>query len=283
MSEVVGNPNFWREHVHEQDISHVLADRRSVFNGGIHAQKYRFAAKDGDYRWLQDECQLIRDEDGEPSQVVGCWIDITGQMGFESYLSIVAEGAKSLFGEDLVTFREVMSNHTPYVRAHMDNVARYSVLIARELGLSQGDVKKIKRAAELHDIGKIIIPAHVLRKPGKLTLTEMSLVQTHSEVGEKIVRRMGGGDAVCRIIRQHHERIDGSGYPDGVKGGDIHHGAKIVGVSDVVDAMLSERCYKPSITVEEVMEEIDKYAGQLYDSDVVRACRKLYERKKLCA
>ncbi|MEA2015208.1 MAG: HD domain-containing protein, partial [Actinomycetota bacterium] len=155
-----------------------------------------------------------------------------------------------------------------------------SVEIGKELKLSKEKIKLIEIAARLHDIGKINIPPSILSKPGRLSDIEFNIVKTHARVGYDIIKRIDFQFPVADIILQHHERIDGSGYPQGLKGKDIMIEAKVIGVADVVEAMSSHRPYRPSLGIKAAINEITKNKGKLYDPKVVNACLKIIKSRK---
>jgi len=132
----------------------------------------------------------------------------------------------------------------------------------------------------IHDIGKINVPASILARPGKVSEIEFDMIKTHSQVGYDIIKRIEFPWPIADIILQHHERIDGSGYPKGLKGKDIKFEAKILAVADVVEAMASHRPYRPALGVDKALEEIKQGKGKLYDPEVADACVRLFEKEK---
>jgi HD-GYP domain-containing protein (c-di-GMP phosphodiesterase class II) len=170
----------------------------------------------------------------------------------------------------------------PYTSEHQKRVAAISTLIAHYLGLSQDQIEGIYVAGRLHDIGKIKIPSEVLNKPGALREYEFELIKTHSGFSEQILGCIDFPWPVAKMARQHHERLDGSGYPDGIEGNQIGIGAKIIAVADVLEAMVSHRPYRPALGLESALDELTSKAGTLYDQQVVAMCISLYEAKKLC-
>jgi putative nucleotidyltransferase with HDIG domain len=160
-------------------------------------------------------------------------------------------------------------------------VALLAVAISRELGLEEEKIEAINTAAQIHDIGKINLPASVLTRPGRLSKIEYDMVKTHSRLGYEMISHIEFPEPVADIILQHHERIDGSGYPQGIKGDEIIPEAKILAVADVVEAMVSHRPYRPAFGVGEAIKEIKKGKGKLYDRRVVNACIKLIKNKKI--
>jgi PAS domain S-box-containing protein/putative nucleotidyltransferase with HDIG domain len=176
----------------------------------------------------------------------------------------------------IFTMAKILELRDPYTAGHQQRVARLACAIAREMGLSEEQVDGIFMAALIHDIGKIYVPAEILNRPAKLNETEMDLVKTHPSIGYDIVKEIDFAQPVDRIIAQHHERIDGSGYPDGINSGDIILEARILAVADVVEAMASHRPYRPALSIDDALGEIDKYRDNLYDTRVVDACLKIF-------
>jgi len=174
---------------------------------------------------------------------------------------------------------KIVDARDPYTSDHQSRVTQLSVGIALELGLSQEKVKGIKIASLIHDIGKIGIPTEILSKPTKLSEAEFSLIKEHPQIGYNILKSINFLYPVAQIVLQHHERIDGSGYPNHLKGDEILLEAKIIGVADVVEAMSSHRPYRPALGIDAALQEITKNRGILYDPKVVDACIKLFREK----
>jgi putative nucleotidyltransferase with HDIG domain len=159
----------------------------------------------------------------------------------------------------------------PYTKGHSVRVMRYAEGIARHLQLEETVIRMIKDAAILHDIGKIGVRDDILLKPGKLTEEEFKEIRKHPEISDSIVRSISSLQEVAVIVRQHHERHDGKGYPDGLKGEQIHIGARIMAVADSYDAMTSNRPYRGALVSEEALDEVRKEAGAQFDSNCVAA------------
>jgi putative nucleotidyltransferase with HDIG domain len=164
----------------------------------------------------------------------------------------------------------------PYTSGHQHRVARLACDIAQEMGLSDDQVTGTFVAGILHDIGKIRIPAEILAKPDGLNEFEFGLLQTHSQIGHDILTRIDFPWPIAQIVLQHHERMNGSGYPSGASGEDIRVEAKILGVADVVEAMSSHRPYRAALGLEHALEEISRNKGVLYDSAVADACLNVF-------
>ncbi len=168
----------------------------------------------------------------------------------------------------------------PFTLGHQERVAELVQKIAEELGLSQEEKRVLNIASSIHDLGKIAVPTEILSKTGSLSIIEMKLVQSHSQTGYEILKDYKFPWPIARIILQHHERIDGSGYPNGLKGADTMMEAKIIAVADVVEAMLSHRPYRSALSIKQALEEISKNSGILYEENIVRAIISLFENKK---
>jgi PAS domain S-box-containing protein/putative nucleotidyltransferase with HDIG domain len=167
----------------------------------------------------------------------------------------------------------------PYTAGHQRRVSRLSVAIAREMGLPERQVEGIRMAGDIHDIGKIYVPAEILSKPGKLTDIEFTIIKTHPQVGYDILKNIEFPWPIADIVVQHHERLDGKGYPAGLKGDAILLEARIIIVADVVEAMSSHRPYRPAHGIEKALEEISRNRGTIYDAAVVDACLRLFKEK----
>jgi len=168
----------------------------------------------------------------------------------------------------------------PHTAGHQKRVAELASMIAKELGLSEEQVNVVYFASIIHDIGKIHIPAEILTKPGRLSEIELSLIRSHTKFGYEILKDIEFPWPIAQIVYQHHEKMDGSGYPVGLSGNDIIFEARIVLVADVVEAISNYRPYRPALGVEVALNEISKNKGILYDPDVVKACLKVFRKKK---
>ncbi len=158
----------------------------------------------------------------------------------------------------------------PHTHGHSARVAEYSIAIARQLKMSAADVEMMQAAAYLHDVGKIGIPGAILTKPGKLTAEEFEVIKTHPEISARILSPVNFHGEVISIVRHHHERIDGSGYPDRVKGSSIPVPARILAVADAYDAMISARPYRPPMDTESAKAELIRCSGTQFDKNIVK-------------
>lgn len=168
-----------------------------------------------------------------------------------------------------------------YTCGHSERVANLSLLLAKTMGVSADEQMKIHIGAHLHDIGKIGIPDDILNKQGRLTPEEFAQMRKHPVIGDSIVGHIQAFREIADIVRYHHERFDGKGYPDGLAGEEIPLAARIVAVADSFDAMTTVRTYRQAVTLEEALEEIDRCRGTQFDPGVVDALQQLAADKKL--
>jgi putative nucleotidyltransferase with HDIG domain len=166
----------------------------------------------------------------------------------------------------------------PYTDGHQKRVALLATAIAEEMGLPADRVTGIRVGGLIHDIGKIHIPTEILSKPGKLTPLELDIIKTHSEAGFDILKQTRFPWPIDQMILQHHEKLDGSGYPTGLKGEEILLEARIITVADVIEAMSSHRPYRPALGIEAALEEIRRHRGVLYDEKVVDSCLRVMDK-----
>jgi len=176
------------------------------------------------------------------------------------------------------TLSKIIETRDPYTAGHEDQVAKIACRIAREMKLPDDQISFIHIAATLHDIGKISVPSEILTKPSVLSNLEREIIKTHCKVANDVLKNIDFPYPVAEIIYQHHERMDGSGYPRGLKGNEIAMEARIIGVADVIDAMASYRPYRPALGVQAAIDEIVKNKGVMYDPEVVDACLNVYKR-----
>lgn len=172
---------------------------------------------------------------------------------------------------------QVVEYRDPYTAGHQRRVGNCSAKIAEWMGLSKDIVESVRIMGYIHDIGKIVVPSEILSKPGKLTLPEFLLLQSHSLAGYEMLSDVNLPPMIAEAIYQHHERIDGSGYPRKLKGDQISLQAHILMIADVVEAMTSHRPYRPSLGLDVALTEIESNAGVLYDKAVAKACLELFK------
>jgi PAS domain S-box-containing protein/putative nucleotidyltransferase with HDIG domain len=211
--------------------------------------------------------------------ILGVAVDVTARKKAEDQEKLSFEKIENLLRETINALTFAVEMRDEYTAGHQRRVAQLAEAIALELGVSQDVLDGVVMAAVVHDIGKLKVPSDILTKPGKLSDIEFSLIKTHPKTGYDILCSISFPWPVADIVLQHHERIDGSSYPNGLKGDEILYEAKIIMVADAMEAMASHRPYRPSLGVPFALSELQKYKGKYYDSEVVDVCVELFENK----
>jgi PAS domain S-box-containing protein len=235
--------------------------------------------KDGSTLDIQLSIAIVKDKNGRPACIMVSLIDITERKRTEKKLQNTMESLRRAMGATIQAIAFTVETRDPYTAGHQKRVSNLARAIAKEMDLSDATIDGIRMVGAIHDIGKISVPAEILSKPGKLSETEFSLIKTHSQIGYDILKDIEFPWPIAHIILQHHERLDGSGYPRGLKGEDIPLEARILAVADVVEAMASHRPYRPALGLDAALEEISQNKGLLYDKDVTEVCWKLFREK----
>jgi len=234
---------------------------------------------DGTIRYLESGLFFIRDERGKPIGIQGLSRDITKRKQAEEKLKETLDRLRRAIDTTFQVMVAAVEARDPYTAGHQIRVAYIAEAIAAEMGLSQDQIDGIHIAGTIHDIGKLSIPAEILSKPAKLSGIEFTLVKEHSREGYKILKDVESPWPLAEIVYQHHERMDGSGYPRNLKGNAILLEARILGVADEVEAMATHRPYRPGLGIDAALQDIENNRGILYDADVVDACLRLFREK----
>jgi PAS domain S-box-containing protein/putative nucleotidyltransferase with HDIG domain len=240
--------------------------------------EFRYVRKSGEIRWVAEQVVPIIYR-GERA-TLGSFIDIHERRQIESEIKESYKKLQRTMEGAIEAIATIAETRDPYTAGHQRRVAQLASTIAREMKLPEEQVSKIRIAGLLHDIGKVAVPSELLSKPGKLSETEFDLIKTHPQLGKEILKTMELPWVICPIVLQHHERLDGSGYPRGLTGDEISLEARILAVADVVEAMASHRPYRPSLGIDAALEEISKNKGKLYDVEVVDVCLMLFREKE---
>ncbi len=213
----------------------------------------------------------VRWKGGEVEYIGESLRDLTPMYERQNWLEEALSGLIRVLGR-------VVEARDPYTAGHQRRVGQLAVGILREMGEGKSQEWVVRLAGEVHDVGKIAIPVEILCKPGGLVEEEYRLVQRHPEVGAEILEEIVLGEPIGDVIRQHHENVDGSGYPRGLKGEEILLEARILRVADTVEAMSFRRPYREAIGVEKAMKEIEDGKGRYYDKEVVEACKRVFKQ-----
>jgi PAS domain S-box-containing protein len=232
--------------------------------------------KDGTTVWVETKASFIRDENHRPVGIMGVTRDIAERKRAEDELQQTIESLRKSVSTTIQILVSAAGARDPYTTGHQMDLAK---AIATEMGLCQEKIDAISIVGPIHDIGKLSIPAEILSKPTKLTELEYSLIKEHALSGYEMLKDVESPLPMAEIVYQHHERMDGSGYPRKLKGDEILMEARIMAVADVVEAMASHRPYRPALGIEAALEEIEKNKGILYDNAAADACLGLFRQK----
>ena len=242
-------------------------------------RELEFYHKDGSTRWMDVVISGIRNEQGVLTGIHGVARDVTERKHAEENLRRTLESLRKAVGATIQVMVSAVEARDPYTAGHQVRSADLAGAIATEMELPPEKIDGIRMAGAIHDIGKLSVPAEILTKPTRLTDLEHSLVKEHAKRGYEMLKNVESMWPLAQIVYQHHERMDGSGYPQGLKGEDIILEARIMAVADVVESMASHRPYRASLGLEEALREIEKNKKILYDEAVVSACLRLFREK----
>ncbi|MCX5832170.1 MAG: PAS domain S-box protein [Deltaproteobacteria bacterium] len=240
------------------------------------AQVYR---TDGSTIWTSASTRAMNDAAGNISRLEGTAVDITYRKRAEEELQRTVENLRRAVQTTIRVMVSAVETRDPYTAGHQVRSANLARAIAMEMGLPQEKIAAIRMAGSIHDIGKLSIPAEILSKPTKLSEIEFSLIKEHARRGFEMLKDVESPWPLAEIVFQHHERMDGSGYPRNLKGDEICMEARILTVADVVEAMASHRPYRPGLGIDAALEEIEKNRDIFYDSAVADACLRLFREK----
>lgn len=220
--------------------------------------------------------QLINGLGEMRQQIANLGISETKRRRTEEQLKQSYERLRRLLEETANALASTVEVRDPYTAGHQRRATELACAIAGKIGFSKEQINGVRIATFIHDIGKIYVPVEILTMPRQLTDIEYSLIKTHPQVGYDVLKEVEFPWPVAQVVFQHHERINGSGYPQGLSGKDIFLEARIAGVADVVEAMASHRPYRPAPGIDKALEKITQEKGILYDFQVVDACLKVF-------
>ncbi len=253
-------------------------NNRKAFAGETVAEEVSYELK-GEQKHFYNVISPIRDAE-QILGIMGINVDISKRKQAEEKLKQNTQKLRKLIEEIIHAVEHTVEMRDSATAGHQRRVTELAAAIAREMCLPEEQIDGLCMASAIHDIGKINIPVSVLNKPCKLSEVEFGLVKTHSQIGYDIFKAIEFPQPVAQIILQHHERLDGSGYPAGLSGEDILLEARILGVADVVEAMCSRRIHRPTPGIDKALAEVSQHKGLLYDAKVVDSALKLFREKK---
>jgi PAS domain S-box-containing protein len=265
--------------IHPDDRAKSISQHRRMLNGEQDAQRTDFCilTRNGEKRWA-DVNSVAISWDGKAA-TLNFATDITDRKLAEKELQRTLESLRNAVGATIQVMVSAVEIRDPYTAGHQIRSANLARAIATEMGLPQEKIDGIRMVGSIHDIGKLSIPAEILSKPTKLSEIEFSLIKEHSYRGYEILKDVESPWPLAQIVYQHHERMNGSGYPRNLKGDEILMEARILAVADVVESMASHRPYRPALGIDAALEEIEKNNGTLYDNTVADACLRLFREK----
>ncbi len=267
-------------HLYENPEERRKVDRKLLANGFIKNEETRFLRRDGTVFVGSVSAVAVSDSNGQVRYYDGIIEDVTER-----------KRAKETLEQSVTRLRRAMDGiiqamiiaaelRDPYTAGHQRRVTQLACAIAHEMGLPEERVEGLRMAGLIHDVGKMHVPAEILSRPRRLSSLEFGLIRAHPEVGHEILKSIEFPWPIADIIAQHHERMDGSGYPHGLVSEDTLVEARILAVADVVEAMSSHRPYRPALGTEAALEEIATHQGILYDPEIVEACLRLFRANR---
>jgi PAS domain S-box-containing protein len=270
-----------RQYTDKETAKKVFKAFNKVYKTGESLKRldWQIIRKDGTKRYVEISILLQKDSSGKPMGFRGIVRDITERKNMEDKLQRTLESLSKAYDSTLQVMVSAVEVRDPYTALHQIRSADIARDIAKEMGLDQEKIDGIRMAGAIHDIGKLSIPPEILTKPAKLTGVEFALIKEHSRSGYEILKNVESTWPLAQIVHQHHERMNGSGYPRNLKGDEIFLEARVLAVADVVAAMVSHRFHRPSLGIEAALEEIEKNKGTFYDGAVVDACLRLFREK----
>jgi PAS domain S-box-containing protein/putative nucleotidyltransferase with HDIG domain len=279
-AQAVGKTDF--DFFAEDHARPAFLDEQEILKTGrpLVDQEEKETWPNGQVAWVSTTKVLLRDKQGQIIGTFGISRDITKRVRAEEGLHETLRLLRQAITSTIQVVGLTVEARDPYTAGHQQRTTILAEAIAREMGLPSEKIEGLHMAGLVHDVGKISIPAEILSKPTKLTPGEYALVKTHARRGYEILKDVEFPWPLAEIVLEHHERMDGSGYPRGLTGDEILMEARILSVSDTVEAMVSDRPYRPAQGVQAALAEVEKNKGIFYDVDVAETCLKLFREKR---
>lgn len=256
--------------IHPDDLKSSLPKINEFYYGhtNTYENEFRFRHKEGHYVWVLSQAKIYSRENDRPKLIIGTHINIDDQKKS-------VEKLRKLTMSIISAFSMVIELKDRYTKHHLESTAEIAVKIGKKIGMTYEEQEQLWMAGHLHDLGKVQIPIEILNKEGRLTKEEYEVIKTHSLYGYEILKEFDFGFPLADIVAQHHERLDGSGYPKGLKGDEIHYMAKIIAVADVLDALQSDRSYRSKMSKDEIITILKAGAGIHFEPELVKVCCEL--------
>lgn len=268
--------------IHPADLSAVrdgvtqaLADPEAL---DFSLPAYRVIGKNGTVKWVRHHNHVRRGENGRATHLEAVIEDVTSLMKADERLRRTLDSLRKGLNATVEAIATMGELRDPYTAGHQKKVAGLAKAIGMEMRLPERQCEGIGVAGHLHDIGKIVVPAEMLSKPGKLTDLEFQIIKQHAQAGYEILKPLEFPWPVAEAVLQHHERLDGTGYPNGVRGEALILEARILAVADVVEAMASHRPYRPGLGIENALREIEAKKHTAFDPRVAEACLRVFRQ-----
>jgi PAS domain S-box-containing protein len=276
--EMVKKP--FLDFIHAADRPGVLEEVQKVASHQIAVGHAEFSGirKDGSTVLVGAQTTLARG--GDRPLLMGVLQDITEKRRLETAEKDHLHQLERTIAGTADAVANLMELRDPYTAGHERRVGEIAAAIAQELGWNEDRQQGLRIAGRLHDVGKIVVPAEILTKPGRLTAVEFELIKSHAERGYEVLKGIEFTWPVAEVAWQHHERLDGSGYPRGLRGDEILLEARILAVADVVESMSSHRPYRPALGLEAALAEIGTNAGRLYDKHIAEICVSIFRSER---
>jgi PAS domain S-box-containing protein/putative nucleotidyltransferase with HDIG domain len=279
--EMESSPEAWQKIIFPEDLPVLLAvfDRHVKSRGQepFHSE-IRYCHKGGSTVWVMCTGNVIEwAEDGTALRMLGCHINITKRKQAEVELERQRNELEKRMNQSVNAISRIGELRDVYTAGHQKRVAELAFAIGREMGLADEKLRNLSYGGLLHDVGKFFVPSDILNKPGKVSDLEYKIIQTHVEESYNVVKEIDFPEEIHAMIYQHHERLDGSGYPQGKSGDEIILESRILAVADVVEAMISHRPYRGALGIDAALEEIRLHRGTKYDEEVVDICVKFFK------
>ncbi len=263
-------------HPEDRGLVYAVTDMPDRQGNPEYVMEYRLFTASGETIWVEERSRLVSGSAGQPGSYQGTVTEVTGRKVAELALEKQFKEMERAWEQTIEALASTTEVKDPYTAGHQRRVAALSAAISRAMGYPETFVTGVEKAALVHDLGKIEVPAELLSRPGKLSPFEFRLVQVHAEAGYRILSKILLPWPLAEIVYQHHERLDGSGYPRGLRGGEILPEARIIAVADIVEAICSHRPYRPARTLDEALATVEQMKGTALDESVVETCLEIF-------